>query len=236
VVVLSPHLDDAALSVGATIAASTAAGADVHVITVFANDPAAPGPAGRWDAACGFATAAAAAAGRRDEDARACAILGAHPHWLAFADRDSAAAAEGDEVWAAVTELAGPADIVLAPGWPLHHADHAWVARAVAQRPRPAPRCGLYVEQPYAVDGPLLALTRKRAGSLSPVPGTADPLAGLLGPPRWRTMRPRASELRAKHRAIGAYRSQLHELGPFARGRIAAYEAVLGCEAIWWLD
>jgi LmbE family N-acetylglucosaminyl deacetylase len=235
VVVLSPHLDDAALSVGATIAASAAAGADVHVITVFANDPAAAGPASAWDAACGFGTAGEAAAARRIEDADACAILGADAHWLPFADRDHVAPADGDRVWAAVAELAAGADVVLAPGWPLHHADHAWLARAVATRPALAPRRALYVEQPYSVDAPLLALARKRPGPLSPVPALAEGLEGLGLRPRWRTFRPRAAELRAKHRAIAAYRSQLHELGPLVRARIGTYELALGCEGLWWI-
>jgi LmbE family N-acetylglucosaminyl deacetylase len=234
VVVLSPHLDDAALSLGATIAAAVAGGAEVRAVTVFGNDPDAEGPARPWDRACGFATAAEAARGRRAEDERACAILGAAPTWLPFGDREHAAAADEDVVWRAVTDAVGQADIVLAPGWPLHHADHAWVSRNVLARPRLAPRVGLYVEQPYAVDGPLLAVTRRRPGPRSPLPGLAEPLRGLASRPRWRATRPRPVHWRAKHRAIGAYRSQLGQLGPMVRARIASYEAVFGSEAVWW--
>ena len=42
VLLISPHLDDAAMSAGATIAALTAAGSQVVVCTVFAGKPQPP--------------------------------------------------------------------------------------------------------------------------------------------------------------------------------------------------
>jgi LmbE family N-acetylglucosaminyl deacetylase len=234
-VVLSPHLDDGALSAGATIAAATRAGAHVRLLTVFANDPDAEGPARPWDLACGFATAAEAARGRRREDERACALLGAEPVWLPFADREHAAASDPEEIWRRVVEAVGEADVVLAPGWPLDHADHAWVARHAVAGPRVAPRLGLYVEQPYAVDRPLLALLRRRRGPASPLPGLAEPLRDLIARPHFRAMRPRPAEWASKQRAIAAYSSQLRELGPMVRARVGLYEAALGTEALCWL-
>jgi LmbE family N-acetylglucosaminyl deacetylase len=234
-VVLSPHLDDGALSVGATIAAAAGAGAHVRVVTVFANDPDAVGPARPWDVACGFRTASEAARARRLEDEHACALLGAEPAWLSFTDREHGAAADPDAVWRAVVEAVGEADVVLAPGWPLDHADHAWVSRHVVTGPRLAPRIGLYVEQPYAVDRPLLALVRRRRGPASPLPGLAEPLRGLMPRPRWRAMRPRPAEWAKKQRAIAAYSSQLRELGPMVRTRVGLYEVALGTEALCWL-
>jgi len=85
VVVVSPHLDDAVLSLGATIARAARAGAQVHALTVFAYGdedlPVAP-----WDAECGFRSAGHARSVRREEDARGCALVGAIPDWLPFYD------------------------------------------------------------------------------------------------------------------------------------------------------
>lgn len=47
-VVLSPHLDDAVLSLGATIARLSRHGRSVRVVTAFANDPTSRAPAGPW--------------------------------------------------------------------------------------------------------------------------------------------------------------------------------------------
>ncbi|HEV3227404.1 MAG TPA: PIG-L family deacetylase, partial [Acidimicrobiales bacterium] len=77
VVVLSPHLDDAVLSLGATIAASVRAGASVRVVTVFSGDPTSTRAASRWEVQCGFSSAAEAARTRRDEDTVACGRIGA---------------------------------------------------------------------------------------------------------------------------------------------------------------
>src|SRR2546423_11731536 len=81
VVVLSPHLDDAVFSVGAALAHAARHGADVLVITVLAGDPESSVPAGRWDGAAGYRTEGEAAAKRREEDARACARIGARTAW-----------------------------------------------------------------------------------------------------------------------------------------------------------
>src|SRR5687767_13979372 len=82
VAVISSHLDDAILSLGATIAGWTCRGRRVIVVTVLANDPDSPGGPSSWDQSAGFTTSKEAAQSRRGEDARACAILGADPEWL----------------------------------------------------------------------------------------------------------------------------------------------------------
>jgi LmbE family N-acetylglucosaminyl deacetylase len=79
-VVLSPHFDDAALSVGGTIAAARAAGRRVTVVTFFAGAPDAAtvapalAPFARYDV-------------RRAEDDRALALLDAACERLAFVER-----------------------------------------------------------------------------------------------------------------------------------------------------
>ena len=67
VVVISPHLDDAALSVGATIPATAASGDRVIVLTVLAGHPSS-GLAEEWDASAGFATHADAVQARPPTD------------------------------------------------------------------------------------------------------------------------------------------------------------------------
>lgn len=95
VVVLSPHFDDAALSLGAALHRWTADGQRVVVATLCGGAPA-PGPLSpfaaahhaRWAAAAGaqWGDAAAVVEARRVEDRHANAILGAESWTLDVAD------------------------------------------------------------------------------------------------------------------------------------------------------
>jgi LmbE family N-acetylglucosaminyl deacetylase len=190
-VVLSPHLDDAVLSLGAFLHLEARRGVDVRVVTVFANDPARDGPAGRWDATCGFHSAATAARARRLEDRRACGIIGADPQWLPFVDDTYGGRSAPDAIWDRIRGLIDGCELVLVPGFPLWHADHASLTQLVVER-RTEVGCplGFYAEQPYA--------SRARA---MPAGFDFDPLpAGL-------------TDRYAKLRAVLQYRSQLRALG-----------------------
>ena len=68
VVVVSPHLDDAVMSLGATIAKAVQSGTRIEVLTVFAYKPSSSEPAGPWDTRCGYETEGQAADSRRAED------------------------------------------------------------------------------------------------------------------------------------------------------------------------
>ncbi|GAB3478413.1 hypothetical protein GCM10027521_12340 [Amycolatopsis cihanbeyliensis] len=83
---LSPHLDDAVLSVGAALAAVAATGRPVVVCTVFAGKPVPPlsDPAVRFHRDCGLGEDAVAV--RLREDLAAVAALGATPLHLPFLD------------------------------------------------------------------------------------------------------------------------------------------------------
>lgn len=48
-VVVSPHLDDAILSLGATVAGLARNGLAISVVTVFAGDTSSAKPCGGWD-------------------------------------------------------------------------------------------------------------------------------------------------------------------------------------------
>ncbi|MDX1643137.1 MAG: PIG-L family deacetylase [Thermoanaerobaculia bacterium] len=82
-VVLSPHLDDAALSCGGQIARRSDRGERVLVVTVFAADE--PEPPHSWladDLHALFGLASSVIEARRREDRAACEMLGAEAaHW-----------------------------------------------------------------------------------------------------------------------------------------------------------
>lgn len=88
VLAISPHLDDAALSVGATLAEFSARGADVEVLTLFAGTPHEPlsDVARAFHVKCDLPEDASALAMRRDEDRAAIHGLGAHVHHREFLD------------------------------------------------------------------------------------------------------------------------------------------------------
>lgn len=227
VVALSPHLDDIAFSLGATLFAAARAGAEVHVVTVFAGDPDSTRPSGEWDRRAGFATEGEAARRRREEDAEACARLGITPSWLALPDRQYSAVAP-DDVWRAVEPLFAGADAVLLPGFPLDHADHVVVTSTVVERLPAGPRIGLYVEQPYAM------MIRREVAV--PDPGREP---SSLGDVEWHRLRPSSRAWVAKQRALRAYRSQLLAIAwPLQRvpALVARHERQVGGETVGWLS
>ena len=138
VVVVSPHLDDAAMSLGAAISRTARAGGRVTILTVLAGNPDSDEPAGEWDRSSGFATAGEASRARREEDALACERLGARPVWLPFGDEQYERGAADDEIRAAVVEAAGTS-LVLLPGFPLSHDDHRWLHDLLSERLRAGP-------------------------------------------------------------------------------------------------
>ncbi|MFI7635081.1 PIG-L deacetylase family protein [Nonomuraea sp. NPDC049400] len=189
VLVVSAHLDDAVLSWGGTIAALTGRGVRVVVLTVFAGCAGDPLPPYAeqyhtwWRAACATAgdTAADGMRLRRDEDVRACAVLGAEPVHLDFLEAlyrrgtgGSPRCSAGDDLFSPP----GPDDLVLekavaaelggwiarlAPG-EVHapaaiggHLDHVLTARACEWALRDAaeePRARWYEDLPYALEPP----------------------------------------------------------------------------------
>jgi LmbE family N-acetylglucosaminyl deacetylase len=86
VLAVSPHLDDAVLSAGATLAAMAAEGSRVVVCTVFSGIPKPPFSALAEDfhAACGLGADAVVV--RQAEDFQALAAIGAESLHLGFLD------------------------------------------------------------------------------------------------------------------------------------------------------
>jgi LmbE family N-acetylglucosaminyl deacetylase len=229
-VVVSPHLDDAVLSVGATIAHAVESGSQVEILTVFACAPDSQAPADEWDRKSGFATEGQAAQQRRREDASACAILGVTPHWFEFGAQPYDKRASMEEVVAAVTAVTAGADTVLMPGFPLAHADHAALTNSLLAHGLNCRNVGLYAEQPYAFD----------RGATPAGPMEAMPAAGV-GARTWQRASATRQHRDLKLRAVKQYVSQLPQLGLRQRGlgylrlrRMLWHEARLGGETIAW--
>lgn len=195
-------------------------------MTVFGCDPSSGAPAGGWDARAGFATEGEAARARREEDARACEALGATPVWLPFGSVDYERHGEEAEVERSVAQHCAGADLVLLPGAPLTHPDHAWLVDVILRGDLTRGRLGFYAEQPYT--------WRSRD------PVSAGRLAAVLGAGVGFTpLRAGLRALLAKRRAILWYRSQLPLLAlrgrtPLAVERLLLAEARAGGEAVAW--
>jgi LmbE family N-acetylglucosaminyl deacetylase len=172
VLAVSPHLDDAAFSVGGTLAALAADGHDVTVVTCITAS--VPDPAG-FALDCqldkGLPADADYLALRRDEDTAAMSVLGARPVYLGLPEaphRGYGSASDlfagvlvVDAVWRSLAAaLEGhDADLWLAPQALGGHVDHLQVLRAVAGLHRPVLwwRDSPYVlRDPAAVPGPEL--------------------------------------------------------------------------------
>lgn len=228
VAVVSPHLDDAVLSLGAGIRDATASGAEVTVVTAFAGDPSYDGEPSAWDRRAGFESPLEALTARRREDELACACIGAQPLWLPFGY--GGAPVDGSELAAQLGEAIRGAETVLIPGWPLKNPEHASLALLALRLLEGRQGVGVYVEQPYVW-----------WRAYTP-PGVLPLLAGAgVETITWTAVRATRAARRAKRSALDAYRSQLKLLRGGARSlplqwRIDFYERRAGGESVGWLE
>jgi LmbE family N-acetylglucosaminyl deacetylase len=169
--VISPHLDDAALSCSLLMAAHPGS----YLTTVFADGPASVRPLTPWDRAGRYFTDGADVMGtRRAEDARAAVLIQATARHLSYWDRQYRNDRYGytglpdrdlPEVIAEDLLRQDPAaDAWLIP-LGLGHPDHRLAADAAliaAERWLPFQRVYLYEELPYAVEDPAEVAGRKQ--------------------------------------------------------------------------
>ncbi|MDP9235057.1 MAG: PIG-L family deacetylase [Actinomycetota bacterium] len=227
VVVLSTHLDDAVLSVGAGLAAMVRRGLDVSVVTVLAGDPNGDAPAGPWDEETGFRTSGEATRARREEDRHACEALGVAPIWFPYNDEQYQRGGSDEEIGQRLLRVLAGADVVLVPGFPLVQQDHAWLAKLALSLE--LHNVGLYAEQPY-LEG---------RGWPTWAGGGRNP---DIAPP-WYPLPATSEDRRTKRAAREAYRSQLvriaRSLGrdwPGLRERMDSVEWGMGGELVAWLS
>lgn len=125
--VVSPHLDDAVLSVGQLMAGRP----DMTVATVFSGVPLKCKQVTTYDADCGFGSAAETINARRDEDSAALRHLDATPWWLDFPDHQyHQPANEAAIVDALAATVADVAPTLLIGPLGLIHEDHHTTRRA----------------------------------------------------------------------------------------------------------
>lgn len=180
--VLSPHLDDAALSCAWLLQRHPGS----SVVSVFAGTPQrAALLSTRWDRDCGFASADAAIAARRREDQRACRQLDADPIWLDFADRQYGQIARRTLLkarLAPILETSGKAIVVVPLG--LHHPDHIAVSDAALAVLRKLERpCIAYHEAPYRA---LQGVVERRIDELTAAGFSLQSLSAMGGSTTWK--------------------------------------------------
>lgn len=222
IVVVSPHLDDGVLSLGAAMSWAARRGARIELLTVFGCDPESDAPTGGWDRRGGHATEGESARARREEDRRACAILGVAPVWLPFGSVDYERHGDDDEIREAVEGVARGADTVLLPGFPVTHPDHRWLADTLARLWRNR-SLGLYAEQPYA----------QRSDGKRRIPDWLEEAVREM--PRFENVPVGVTDRFAKWRAIRQYRSQLPLLGMSRNVRRGPGSLARAAEAIAWV-
>ena len=204
---ISPHLDDVVFSAGGTLARLARAEWRVIVATTFTAS--VPDPQG-FALACqldkGLAADIDYMALRRDEDAAACACLGAKTRWLPFVEaphrgyrsatalfadpspEDDIVARLAPALRALIAEI--EPDLVLAPQAVGAHVDHGAVVMALAGCDRPI---RWWLDHPYAA---------RPSPRPSPFLSRLESLAA-------ETVELDDAELDAKLDAVAAYRSQL---------------------------
>ncbi|MFC4274103.1 PIG-L family deacetylase [Achromobacter aloeverae] len=213
--VISPHLDDAALGCGMLLTVATRA----YVATVYSGMPADGTMLTKWDRDCGFSDSQAAMRARLLEDARAMALLGAETGYLGFLDSQYAPLPGRERLAKALAMIIDDyAPDVVAMPLGLHHCDHERVREAallvMARRPR---LLWLGYEDMFY---------RYRAGVLQRV-------LGQLGRRRIRATPVECAtpgDPDRKRLAVQAYASQLRAVG------VHTSDAAGAEERYWWLD
>ena len=178
--IISPHYDDAMLSVFSLIGPTRLGVPDVHVLTVFGGRPV-PAVRERWDALCGFSDSDVAMAARAEEERRAFAGLSvqltslallegqyreAHPpmeartEYLSFVLEWAAAAtggvlvapagAGGTRTFQQRVRSRVPSKRFGLAGGSTPNTDHLWVTDVLVDAVAPTTDLVLYNDQPYS--------------------------------------------------------------------------------------
>ncbi len=206
IVVLSPHLDDAIMSMAGTIYRLGVLGIATRIVTLFGGDPAFTGPPSAWDSKRGLATAGEAFHARREEDRAAVAVLGTDAVCLPYSDSAYVAARDPDAIWGSLQPHLADAEAVVMPGWPLAHPDHEFTTKLALDRLDGNVPVLFYAEQPYSTRPRYLAayLAGRTPAPLEHVVGS-----GLV----WNTIHLDATMRATKSQAVSCYGGELKAIG-----------------------
>ncbi len=207
VTVVSPHLDDAVLSIGATINSLVSQGVHVRVVTMFAGDPDSDLPASYWDTARGVATLGESARLRQAEDGAACQKLGAEPVWLPFADNGYTTIRDPDFIWKSLQSHIADVDVVILPGFPLSHSDHRYATLLTLEREEGNSAIVLYSEMPYAAEPKRLIQSIGRGRTIAPV------RHAFGGPITWKRQPTSKVDRAARRSALACVRRRAQQSG-----------------------
>jgi LmbE family N-acetylglucosaminyl deacetylase len=230
VVALSPHFDDAVLSVGGLLAEQ--AGRTL-VVTVHGGAPQDDAPSD-WDRLCGFASAVAAASARGREDRVACGVIGAQFEHLPLPDGAYGAPASVDVLTDALRAHVTEDTLVLVPAGVCRHVDHHRTrdTALVALAALGVGQAWLYADQPYASRSAHWGRPGAETLADEKWRERMGPVVEKFGLPEARPLRLTAQTWAVKHRAILAYASQLGPLATYA-GHFLAFDGPLRTEMIW---
>jgi len=232
-VILSPHLDDAVLSLWHLLAGD----GEVAVLNVFGGSPEGHRRDAWWDRLTGAPDSVARMAERRAEDRAALALAGREPADLDFLDGQYRDAEPRLETLVDRIAQAAPEGLLLAPVGLDRHRDHVLVRAAALELQGRGREVGLYADIPHATvyGWPAWILGEPPDPLLDPgayweaaMAGTGIALRDL--PADVRVLTPEALE--RKVAAVRAYRTQLPALE--AQFGVLAPE-VLGREVTWRL-
>ena len=205
-VVLSPHLDDAVMSIGATVNSMRRRGVEVVLLTTFAGDPDRKDRLSYWDAKRGATSKAEAQELRRSEDGAAAAVLKVEAISLPFDDGSYAAPRDPEVIWDAMKSILADANVILTPGWPLVHPDHRYLSTLIMQHSL-AGQVLFYQELPYGAQ-PVQVIKRRLRGRGAPT------LTYAMGCElTWRPTFTTALDFAAKRAAVACYEGELQALG-----------------------
>jgi LmbE family N-acetylglucosaminyl deacetylase len=237
-VVISPHFDDAVLSVGGLISSRVGSLCAVQVITVCGGIPDESVAASDWDASTGFRSAAAAGVARRAEDIAAQESIGAGYTHLDLLDEPYRTESVRDALAVRLPSLLAGADEVFLPAGFGGHGDHVmcrdvalsvidWSAGAAVR---------LYADLPYAADWP--GWGRPEAASMLDTTGWAEDTrfaADLhrIGQPEVHVVDGEAWDVKLD--ALLCYRSQISPL-TMEHGPYLAHPGPLRHELVWPIE
>ncbi|MFF1957416.1 PIG-L deacetylase family protein [Streptomyces sp. NPDC058220] len=233
-VILSPHFDDAALSLAGLIPGLPS---PVTVVTVHGGAPSPGHDVSWWDSTCGFSSPGEAYLARLAEDARACALLGVESVVLGHPDGPYGDGEVPDEIDTYLAGLAPETCLLIPLG--TNQPDHAKVRdralHLLDTLGRPLPL--VYADLPYTGHLPEWGTPGTEAGlagSLDYGPAYRD-LAG-----RYRTrvaydLTLSDAQWADKRAAVLCYASQLAPLA-VDHGSLLARGGPLRAERAWSLE